>query len=300
MSDPTPIVLSFGFGLALVVFVGGVVARRVSAKRVELGDAGGSGDEVVAAGVVGPPRLPEGKVPVWAYGPLDWLGAGFVFCVFSGLVMLAAGADPQGEVVISAGVLAANIGFQFMIAGVVCALVLWRVNVVDWLGLRWREWPWLFLIAPGAVGVMWAVFYVLHFTGYMKLMESFGVETVQETVQLLQQSEDPVVLGLMAFAAVVAAPICEEVVFRGYLYPVLKRYGGMWPAAIATALVFGAAHGSMTALLPLVIFGGLLVYLYERTGSLWAPMAVHFCFNGATVVVQILARVFDIPLEPPT
>ena len=101
-----------------------------------------------------------------------------------------------------------------------------------------------------------------------------------------------------ASSAVVAAPLCEEIVFRGYFYPVLKRFSGAWPAAICSAIVFGAAHGQLTALLPLFIFGLLLVFIYEKTGSIWAPMAVHFCFNSATVLVQIAARHFDIPLQP--
>ncbi len=98
------------------------------------------------------------------------------------------------------------------------------------------------------------------------------------------------VLGLMAFAAAIVAPLCEEVVFRGYLYPVAKKYSGRWIAAIATALVFSAAHGSLAALLPLFIFGLVLVALYEMTGSIWAPIAVHALFNGATVAIQMLMR----------
>lgn len=153
------------------------------------------------------------------------------------------------------------------------------------------------LIAPCAVLAMWAFSAGLEFSGYVKWMESLGVETMQDTVKLLQESKDPLILGLMAFAAVVAAPLCEEIVFRGYFYPVMKHYSGAWPAAICSALVFAAAHGSLTALLPLFVFGLLLVFIYERTGSLWAPVSVHFCFNGATVLVQFAARHFNIPLE---
>jgi membrane protease YdiL (CAAX protease family) len=36
------------------------------------------------------------------------------------------------------------------------------------------------------------------------------------------------------------------------------------------------------------------VWIYEKTGSLWAPIAVHFCFNSATVIVQILDRYYHI------
>jgi membrane protease YdiL (CAAX protease family) len=130
-------------------------------------------------------------------------------------------------------------------------------------------------------------------------MESLGVETVQDTVKLLQESDDPLVLALMVFTAVIVAPVCEEVVFRGYLYPVLKKFGGIAVATLCSALIFAAAHGSVTALLPLFLFGALLVFLYEKTGSLWAPIAAHLCFNGATVVVQFAVRYSEIPIEIP-
>jgi membrane protease YdiL (CAAX protease family) len=78
---------------------------------------------------------------------------------------------------------------------------------------------------------------------------------------------------------------------------VTKRFAGPWVAGVCSALVFAAAHGSLSALLPLFIFGLVLVVIYEKTGSLWAPIAVHFCFNGATVLVQLAVRFLDIPLE---
>ena len=146
---------------------------------------------------------------------------------------------------------------------------------------------------------MWAVFGGLQLSGYMEWMQSLGVETVQDTVKLLQQSEDPLILGLMALAAVVAAPLCEEIVFRGYFYPVMKRFAGVRPAALCSALVFASAHGNLAALLPLWIFGVVLVLVYEKTGSLWAPVAVHCCFNSATVVAQIAIRYYHLPLDGP-
>jgi membrane protease YdiL (CAAX protease family) len=131
----------------------------------------------------------------------------------------------------------------------------------------------------------------------MQWMESLGAETMQESVKLLQTTDDPAVLWLMALAAVLVAPLCEELLFRGYLYPVAKKFTGPWLAACSSALFFAAAHGNLSALLPLFLFGLLLVWIYEKTGSLWAPIAVHFCFNGATVTVQMAARYFNIPLD---
>ena len=145
---------------------------------------------------------------------------------------------------------------------------------------------------------MWLLSVGLSAVGYMKWMESFGVEQMQESVKLLQTTNDPLTLGLMAVAAMLAAPLCEEIVFRGYLYPAAKKFAGPWVAGLCSALVFAAAHNSLAPLLPLFCFGCLLVLAYELTGSLWAPVALHFCFNSATVVIQIVARIYDIHLDP--
>lgn len=308
MTDPTEIVLTGGLAAALGLFVVAAWwrARSAETRSASLGEgfpepAGGfspyASPAVELAVPAVPPEIPVGKVPVWFYRPADMLGVAMVFLVFAGLVLSSLQSQAASPAALEPGVLLVNIGFHFMMAGLVTVFAIRRIGVISWLGLRWPSWHWVFLIAPCSVLFMWAVFGGLQVSGYLKWMESLGVETVQDTVQLLRQSNDPQVLGLMAFAAVIAAPLCEEIVFRGYFYPVMKKFAGAWPAAICSAIVFSAAHGSLTAFLPLMLFGGLLVLIYEKTGSLWAPIAVHFCFNGATVVIQMAARILDLPVE---
>ena len=303
MNDPTEMVLTGGFALALGLFVIAALVRVLAVRRSRLRPDPPETDGVFPYSAPGleavpPPLPPGGRVAVWFYRPLDLAGAGFVFLVFTWLFLGSIAASPARETAISPDVLLVNIGFQFVMAGMVAVAVLTRVSPDAWAGLRWRGWPRVFLIAPGAVFLMWLVFGGLQLSGYVKWMESLGVKTVQDTVLLLQNSNDPLVLGLMVFAAVIVAPLCEEIVFRGYFYPVLKKFAGVWPAAFCSALVFAAAHGNLTALLPLFLFGGLLVFIYEKTGSLWAPIAVHFCFNTATVAVQAAARYYEIPIQP--
>ncbi len=301
MTDPTEMVLTSGFAASLGLFIVSATVKSLRKREnpVPVSLVEPVQDEVPAE-IILPPELPVGRVPVWFYRPIDLAGAALVFLVFAGMVIASFGGPKNVTPNLNPSVLVANIAFQFIMAGMVAMTIVWRAGLVTWLGLRWRDWYWVFLIAPGAVFFMWAVFGGLQFSGYMKWMESLGVETVQDTVKLLKEASDPKVIGLMAVAAVIAAPVCEEIIFRGYFYPVMKRFAGMWPAAICSAFVFAAAHGSLTALLPLFLFGALLVFIYEKTGSIWAPMALHFCFNGATVFIQLAARYFDIPLDSVT
>ena len=306
MYDPTELVLTGGFTVALGIFAIGAGVGRMRRKSAAAGVMADhmAGDEASPEPPVWqaaePPDLPWGKVPVWFYRPWDLGGVAFVFAVFGLLVVGAVSATHGALQAVGPVTLVVNIGFQFLMAGGIAVVVVKRVGWAAWLGLRWRGWPWVFLIAPCAVLFMWAVFGGLQVSGYMDWMESLGVETVQDTVKLLQQSEDPLILGLMAVAAMVAAPLCEELVFRGYFYPVMKKFAGVWPAAVCSSLVFACAHGNLAAMLPLFVFGGVLVLVYERTGSLWAPVAVHFCFNSATVLGQIAARYYHLPLGNPS
>ena len=306
MYDPTELVLAGVFTVALGIFVIGAALRRMrttatpAVAAVDRGPRDGAAPNQPPVDAELPPALPVGKVPVWFYRPWDLIGAGFVFGIFGVLVIGSAPAGHDAVQALRPITLVVNVAFQFVMAGVVAIVVVKRVGWVAWLGLRWPGWPWVFLLAPCAVVFMWAVFGGLQVSGYMEWMDSLGVETVQDTVKLLQQSEDPLILGLMALAAVVAAPLCEEIVFRGYFYPVMKKFIGIWPAAVCSALVFASAHGNLAALLPLFVFGGVLVLIYEKTGSLWAPIAVHCCFNSATVIAQFAVRYYHLPLDGPS
>ena len=243
-----------------------------------------------------PPALPVGKVPEWWYRKIDLIGAAVITAFFFLiLVMNELEAEKIKDYQITAADLIFNIGLQFFLAGLVIAIVLGRVSPIRWLGLKWKDWPWVVLIAPVTVLAMWAIFAGLYAIGYDTLMESLDVKQVQDTVELLNETKDISVLVLMSITAVFVAPLCEEVVFRGYLYPVLKKFNGVWIASVVSALIFSAAHGSMSALLPLFIFGLALVLLYEITGSIWAPISAHFLFNAATVTIQMLVRFDFIP-----
>src|ERR1700744_1636311 len=69
---------------------------------------------------------------------------------------------------------------------------------------------------------------------------------------------------------VVAAPVTEEVCFRGMRFGGLRTKLPKIPAALICGLIFGALHAitGISAVPPLIVFGFLLALLYERTGSI--------------------------------
>jgi membrane protease YdiL (CAAX protease family) len=277
----TVVVLLVCFTGAVAAFLGVSVKRWLAARRQALE----------------PPPLPVGKVAIWPYHLIDWVWMGFLVLAYGAVsISNAQFADKGTETTISAAGLIQSIGFQLVLAGMTVVVMIWRIRPIAWLGLNWPGWRWVLLIGPVSVLAIWALNASLMFSGFMKWIETLGVEPMQDSVKLLLETTDPMVLGLMAVAAVVVAPVCEEIMFRGYLYPAAKRFAGPWVAGIGSALIFAAAHGSLAPLLPLFAFGCLLVLAYEMTGSLWAPIAMHFCFNGATVLIQLAVRFSGIPI----
>lgn len=118
----------------------------------------------------------------------------------------------------------------------------------------------------------------------------------QEAMDSYTESSSFVFSGNMVtvvIATVIMAPIVEEIVFRGLVYTRLKK--GM-PAVLAMILastLFGLAHGQWLWMIYTSVFGMVLVWVYERTKSLFASMLLHFGYNLCPVLLGLLPA--DVP-----
>lgn len=97
--------------------------------------------------------------------------------------------------------------------------------------------------------------------------------------------------ALVALAAVsLAAPVAEEIIFRGLLFRLAGQRWGAMRAAILTGLFFGIAHWQPWSLFGLAALGIILALLYHWTGSLLAPMAAHGAHNAVALVFLVRGR----------
>ena len=100
---------------------------------------------------------------------------------------------------------------------------------------------------------------------------------------------------LLAFAAVVVAPVVEELLFRGLLLQGLMLRTGFWPAAVLSSFAFGALHtssldasGAALAIATGTMGLGLCV-LARRTGRLGPGIGVHALRNAVALSVVALS-----------
>jgi membrane protease YdiL (CAAX protease family) len=148
--------------------------------------------------------------------------------------------------------------------------------------------PSLFLRAA-TTGLLWLVIsYPLILATQAAVQQFSGrVDDSQLIVRYFLEHPDWKHRAAVILMAVVVAPIAEEVIFRGYFYGVIRRYGGRIPALLISSLLFAAIHIHLPSVPGLFLLAIILCLLYERTGSLWAPIALHAAFNASTIVCLI-------------
>ena len=108
----------------------------------------------------------------------------------------------------------------------------------------------------------------------------------QRAVELFANANSWWVRGYLAFFAVVLAPVAEEFIFRGVLFPFIKQLG--WPklAWLGVSFLFALIHLNAPTFVPLFVLALALTWLYEKTDCLLAPIAGHSLFNTANLVLQ--------------
>jgi membrane protease YdiL (CAAX protease family) len=99
--------------------------------------------------------------------------------------------------------------------------------------------------------------------------------------QLVTPEHNDRVASILAYIApCVTAPWWEEVLYRGFLLPVLSAAFGYPVAALVQAVVFSAHHMSVTAFVPLLVLGYAWGILYRECQNLWVPVLIHAMWNS--------------------
>lgn len=117
----------------------------------------------------------------------------------------------------------------------------------------------------------------------------------QLIVEALEESPPEATVAALVFLTVCAgAPLMEELIFRGYLFSVAKRFTGRTYAIAGSALFFAITHANLLSFLPLTAIGIVFTLAYERTRCLAVPVLLHASFN----LVQICLLLYG-PEPPP-
>lgn len=237
-----------------------------------------------------------GDTPSCVIQPLDLIIVGLYILVFT---VFLKGTESKMEnpedLKMSAGLVLLSSIAMLSIASIVPLILFWRTNLVEFFGLRWLSWKSIFWIMPAFVFAMMIVGAILVACGWQTwVQDSLGAKP-QEAVTLVSETSDVGLLVAMAVTASIFAPITEELIFRGYLYPVVKRFTDRWFASIFSGVLFGVIHFNVMALPMLALMGVILAVIYERSGSLWVPIGCHAAFNATSVGLMLISRAYEFP-----
>ena len=175
-------------------------------------------------------------------------------------------------------------------------LLIWiflRQHQTDWrdaFGLRGRNLPRALLAALVVASVILPVALLLE-NYSAAVLEKMGWPPEDEAaVRLLTDAQSPGLRAYLGFFAVVLAPVAEEFIFRGMLYPFFKQLG--WPrlALFGVSFLFAAIHLDAAIFVPLFVLALALTWLYEFTDNLLAPIVAHSLFNAANLAILLLQK----------
>ena len=112
----------------------------------------------------------------------------------------------------------------------------------------------------------------------------------QPVVEILRAEKHIPSLIYMCFFTAVIGPVFEEIFFRGFVYGVLKKRIGIFWGIAASSAFFAYVHANLASFFPIFCLGVLLVYIYEKTGSLVSSITVHILHNSATLIFLLFLR----------
>lgn len=127
----------------------------------------------------------------------------------------------------------------------------------------------------------------LAFGAYSRVVDSLGVDLLQPEPGVLDATlRDTPALLLYGLTTVVAAPIGEELFYRGLVFGGLGTWGFV-PAALVSSALFALSHLDLALLPPFMVIGLVLSWLYWRSGSLWDAIGFHALFNLLSFILLV-------------
>jgi hypothetical protein len=164
-----------------------------------------------------------------------------------------------------------------------------RFHSPFWRTLGWRSletrrvrgaWAYLGLIA---IGLLLALLVQVG-------SAIFGTKTQLPMEQLFQDRRTALLLVLMA---VLLAPVVEETIFRGYIYPLIARTFGITTGIIATGILFGLLHapqlwGGWVQIALMVLVGIIFTYVRSVTHTVLGSYLLHVSYNSFISVAFLI------------
>jgi membrane protease YdiL (CAAX protease family) len=238
------------------------------------------------------PQQPAERYPFWGYRDLVLLIGLMLPAVMAALaiVQLIYLFVPRGvwhsPAVAALAIQFLAYGFWFLF---LYALLKVRYNRPFWQSLAWR-------LPPGGTSRFLIVGVLLAF---VVALAGAALRTPDIDMPMKELLRDRVSLILVGIFAITVGPLCEELMFRGFLLPLLAQSLGAALGVLLTSFGFAALHGPQYAWswqhIVLITFAGAVFgWVRLRTGSTAAATVMHAGYN-LTFFIAFLAQGKELP-----
>ncbi|MCX6628986.1 MAG: type II CAAX endopeptidase family protein [Candidatus Solibacter sp.] len=234
-----------------------------------------------------PPAPPPERDPFWGYADLLIFAGLAIPCMLLGfgLVKAAFWILHLHPAVKTWELLAAQFAFYALLFGTLVVLCRMQYDRPFWRSLGWVA-PRLPFFSVAASGVGPAV--AVSLLGAL-------IRTPHTENPLTELLKNPTSLILVAVFGTVVAPVCEELLFRGFLQPLLVRSLGALAGILLTAIPFGMLHyeeygRSWRHVLLISVSGVAFGWMRQATGSTKAAAGMHSAYNAFQFGLWLMAK----------
>lgn len=125
-------------------------------------------------------------------------------------------------------------------------------------------------------------------TGTIWLGASVGILSILGVVQI--EGKNQIAMLWLWLLAAFLNTVMQEMLVRGYLYQMIKSNGSIAAAIIVSTGLFTFAHGGafeagILPVLNVITMSLFMTAVLEYTGSLIAPIVIHFLWNGVGAII---------------
>lgn len=162
-------------------------------------------------------------------------------------------------------------------------------------GLDWRRdlgWSMRAVDAPMGLAIGVATQFALVPLYYVVLPFIDAEELERPARELIAGATTPAAVAALIFFTVLAAPVCEEVLYRGMLFRGIlgMESGRRWALVLAVTVssaIFAASHLQVVQFPGLMLIGVVAALAFHRTGRLGTAIWIHAGFNATTVAILL-------------
>lgn len=237
--------------------------------------------ESAPEGVPFAPAAPPERVPFWGYSDLALLTGLAIPCMIAGWAIVkvfmwtfhlrAAVQAPES--------VASTLAGYSLLFGALMLMFRVQYGRPFWSSLGWTK---------SRLPILWSVIFGLA-TAYLVSFAGKLLSAPQSQGPLVDMMKGPNALILLAIFGTTIAPLCEELLFRGFLQPLLIRSLGVIAGILTVALVFGFLHyseygASWRSAVLVSLAGAAFGAVRHISGSTKAAAIMHATFNALSFI----------------